>query len=118
MRRCLAKTDARIQHDARPRHTRRRHFSKALAQPAADFGHHIVAALAQAGVPFVVADQNRERVEALRAEGCAAVLGDASDPAVLIQAHIARARMLVIAVPDSVGVTIRPPGQSLKSKVM
>jgi CPA2 family monovalent cation:H+ antiporter-2 len=55
-------------------------------------------------VPFVVADQSRERVEALRADGCAAVLGDASEPAELIQAHIARARMLVIAVPDSVGV--------------
>ena len=67
-------------------------------------GRHITAALGEAGVPYVVADQNRERVEALRAEGCAAVLGDASDPAVLIQAHIARARMLVIAVPDTVGV--------------
>lgn len=67
-------------------------------------GQHVAAALDQAGVPYVVADQNRERVEALRAQGCAAVLGDASDPAVLIQAHIARARMLVIAVPDTVGV--------------
>ena len=67
-------------------------------------GRHITAALGEAGVPYVVADQNRERVEALRSEGCAAVLGDASDPAVLIQAHIARARMLVIAVPDTVGV--------------
>ena len=27
--------------------------------------------------------------------------GDASDPAVLIQAHVARARMLVIAIPDT-----------------
>jgi CPA2 family monovalent cation:H+ antiporter-2 len=67
-------------------------------------GQHIAAALSQAGVPYVVADQNRERVEALRAEGCAAVLGDASDPVVLVQAHIARAHMLVIAVPDTVGV--------------
>ena len=67
-------------------------------------GQHIAASLTQAGVPYVVADQNRERVEALRAEGCAAVLGDASDPVVLVQAHIARAHMLVIAVPDTVGV--------------
>lgn len=66
-------------------------------------GRHVAAALTQAGVPFVVADSNRERVEALRAEGHAAVAGDASDPAVLIQAHIARARLLVIAVPDAVG---------------
>ncbi len=67
-------------------------------------GQHIASALSQAGVPYVVADQNRERVEALRAEGCAAVLGDATDPVVLVQAHIARAHMLVIAVPDTVGV--------------
>jgi monovalent cation:H+ antiporter-2, CPA2 family len=33
-----------------------------------------------------------------------AVCGDASDPAVLIQAHIARAALLVIATPDSFGV--------------
>ncbi|HSV70197.1 MAG TPA: YbaL family putative K(+) efflux transporter [Methylibium sp.] len=65
-------------------------------------GRHIAEALAAAGMPFVVADQNRERVEALRAAGQAAVLGDATDPAVLIQAHIAHAHMLVIATPDSV----------------
>jgi CPA2 family monovalent cation:H+ antiporter-2 len=67
-------------------------------------GRHIAEALTQAGLPFVVADHNRERVEALRARGMPAVLGDASEPAVLIQAHIAQARMLVIAVPDLVGV--------------
>jgi len=32
------------------------------------------------------------------------VSGDAADPAVLIQAHIARAGMLVIATPDTVSV--------------
>jgi monovalent cation:H+ antiporter-2, CPA2 family len=32
------------------------------------------------------------------------VSGDASDPAVLIHAHIARARMLVIAIPDTFAV--------------
>jgi CPA2 family monovalent cation:H+ antiporter-2 len=40
----------------------------------------------------------------LRAEGVAAVSGDAADPAVLIQAHIARAAMLVVATPDTLGV--------------
>jgi CPA2 family monovalent cation:H+ antiporter-2 len=60
-------------------------------------------ALLQRGQPFVVADVNRERVEELRARGLPAVVGDASDPAVLIQAHIADARQLVIAVPDAVG---------------
>ena len=33
-----------------------------------------------------------------------AVSGDASEPAVLIQAHIHRARMLVIATPDTLDV--------------
>ncbi|HQD57357.1 MAG TPA: YbaL family putative K(+) efflux transporter [Candidatus Competibacteraceae bacterium] len=52
-------------------------------------------------IPFVVAEQNRERVEQLRADGIAAVYGDASDPAVLIQAHIVNASLLVVAIPDT-----------------
>lgn len=42
--------------------------------------------------------------EWLRAQGMAAVFGDAVEPAVLIQAHIARACMLVIATPDTLNV--------------
>ena len=56
------------------------------------------------GVPYVVAEQNRELVEQLRERNIPAVSGDASDPAVLIQAHIARAGMLVIATPDTFNV--------------
>lgn len=67
-------------------------------------GRRIAAALTAHHIPFVVADQNRELVEKLRAEGVAAVWGDASDPSVLIQAHIARARVLVIATPDAMNV--------------
>lgn len=67
-------------------------------------GRQIAQALRSAGVPYVVAEQNREIVEALREQGVAAVSGDACDPAVLIQAHIARAAMLVIATPDTFGV--------------
>jgi monovalent cation:H+ antiporter-2, CPA2 family len=48
-----------------------------------------------------VAEQNRELVQQARTRGVPAVAGDASEPAVLIQAHIARARMLVIATPDT-----------------
>jgi CPA2 family monovalent cation:H+ antiporter-2 len=55
-------------------------------------------------IPYVVADQNRERVEQLRARNIPAVSGDAADPAVLIQAHIAHARVLVIATPDTFSV--------------
>jgi CPA2 family monovalent cation:H+ antiporter-2 len=64
-------------------------------------GRRIGEALAEQRVPLVVAEQNREMVEALRKRGIHAVAGDAADPAVLIQAHIARAAMLVIAVPDT-----------------
>ncbi len=64
-------------------------------------GRHIVDTLAEQAIPLVVAEQNREMVEGLRKRGIHAVAGDASEPAVLIQAHIARAAMLVIAVPDT-----------------
>ena len=64
-------------------------------------GRRIAEALTERGVPYVVAEQNRELVEQLRGGGAAAVSGDASEPAVLIQAHIARAHMLVIATPDT-----------------
>ncbi|MEF7612554.1 cation:proton antiporter [Aquincola sp. MAHUQ-54] len=67
-------------------------------------GRRIAGALADAGVPYVVAEQNRELVESLRASGVPAVSGDAADPAVLIQAHVARASMLVIATPDTLDV--------------
>jgi len=67
-------------------------------------GRRVAAALAANDIPFVVAEQNRELVESLRESGVAAVFGDAVDPAVLIQAHIARAAMLVIATPDTLNV--------------
>ncbi len=64
-------------------------------------GRRIGEALAARGIHFVVAEQNREVVERLRAAGVAAVSGNAGEPAVLIQAHIAKASMLVIATPDT-----------------
>ena len=67
-------------------------------------GHRIAQTLAASGIPFVVAEQNRELVEALRKKGIAAVSGDAAEPTVLIQAHIADAAMLVVTTPDSLGI--------------
>lgn len=64
-------------------------------------GKRIGATLTAQGIPFVVVEQNRERVEQLRADGIHAVSGDAAEPAVLIQAHIANASMLVTATPDA-----------------
>lgn len=63
-------------------------------------GKRIANALAARAIPYVVVEQNREQVEALRNDGIAAVSGNAGDPAVLIQAHVANAAMLVVATPD------------------
>ena len=67
-------------------------------------GRRIAQALRSEHIPYVVAEQNREIVDALRKEGVPAVSGDAQTPEVLIQAHVARAAMLVIAIPDTVNV--------------
>ena len=64
-------------------------------------GRRIAEVLAKHSIPFVVAEQNREIVDQLRKDGIHAVAGNAGEPAVLIQAHIARAGMLVIATPDT-----------------
>jgi CPA2 family monovalent cation:H+ antiporter-2 len=67
-------------------------------------GRRIAKALDARGIPYVVAEQNREAVEDLRKNGMVAVSGNAADPAVLIQAHIADAAMLVVATPDPLNV--------------
>ena len=64
-------------------------------------GKRIAQELDNQGVHYVVAEQNRDIVDALRRRDQPAVAGNAADPAVLIQAHIARAAMLVIATPDT-----------------
>jgi monovalent cation:H+ antiporter-2, CPA2 family len=80
-------------------------------------GRRIAEAMQEKGVDFVVAEQNREKVERMREKGIHAVCGDASEPATLIQAHVARAGVLVIATPDAFDVrkvvetarTLNPP---------
>lgn len=67
-------------------------------------GRRIAAALEQQHIPYVVAEQHRAVVGKLREQGVAAISGDAADPAVLIQAHIAQAGMLVVATPDTLDV--------------
>jgi CPA2 family monovalent cation:H+ antiporter-2 len=68
-------------------------------------GKRIAEALSERGIPYVVAEQNREVVERLRERHVPAVSGDASEAGVLIQAHVARAGVLVIAAP--VGLQVR-----------
>ncbi|ACK49376.1 sodium/hydrogen exchanger [Methylocella silvestris BL2] len=67
-------------------------------------GRRIGAAMTEAGIPFVVVDQNRELVEQCRSKNIPAVFGDAAEIAVLIQAHISKASLLVIATPDTLDV--------------
>lgn len=84
-------------------------------------GKQIGAALGANAIPFVVADENREIVEALRAKNIPAVCGDAADPGVLIQAHIHRARLLVITTIDPIKIrqmidtarTVNPKAEAL-----
>ncbi len=65
-------------------------------------GRRIAEALTDRKVPFVVAEMSRDAVATLREKGIPAVSGDASDPAALVQTHVAKAAMLVIATPDPV----------------
>lgn len=64
-------------------------------------GRMIADTLTEQKIHFVVAEQNRELVDQLRRRDIAAVAGNAAEPSVLIQAHIANAALLVIATPDT-----------------
>lgn len=65
-------------------------------------GRRLGQALRARGMAVVIIDQNRTIIEALREDGIPAVLGDGSNPEALMQAHIAHASMLVLAVDDPV----------------
>lgn len=56
-------------------------------------------ALKAQGLPFVVVDENRRRVEELRRRDIPAVYGDATAAGVLEAARVDRARLLVVAAP-------------------
>ena len=64
-------------------------------------GKSIAKKLTKKGIPYIIAEQNRVIVKSLRKHQTPAVSGDASDPSVLIQAHIARASILVITIMNS-----------------
>jgi CPA2 family monovalent cation:H+ antiporter-2 len=64
-------------------------------------GAPVAHALERQGIPYVVVEQNREEVEALRARGMPALFGDASRPGILRHAHLERARLLVVSSPDA-----------------
>ena len=64
-------------------------------------GRRIGRALQERGMRYVVVESSRDLVEGLRASGLPAVTGDAVEAEVLIQAHIARAALLIVAMPDA-----------------
>ncbi len=67
-------------------------------------GQRIASDLKQAGVPYVVVEENRELVEDLRGQGAPAVSGNGADDDVLVQAHVANAAMLVVAVSEPLSI--------------
>jgi len=67
-------------------------------------GQRIANALNEKDIPYIIAEQNRELVQHLRKQGKNAVSGDATEPSVLIQAHITDAAMLVVATSDPLNV--------------
>ena len=69
-----------------------------------EVGRRITQTLMQNDIKVVIAEENREIVERLREKGIAAVSGVATEPSVLIQAHIQHARLLVLSPMDIVDI--------------
>ncbi len=67
-------------------------------------GRRIERILAKQDMPYVIIEQNHALVQQLRMRKIAAVFGDASEPNVLIQAHVAHAGMLVVTTSDTFNV--------------
>jgi cell volume regulation protein A len=90
---------------ALPNSTAQRYLSKQVVLVGfGRVGRMIFESLAARHVPCVVVDQNREVIEKLRSKGIPAVLGDAATDIVLVQAHVFRASMLIVATPDTMRV--------------
>jgi CPA2 family monovalent cation:H+ antiporter-2 len=64
-------------------------------------GGHVARGLRESGLPVAVIEGDMHLVEKLQAEGVPVVYGDASYPGVLGAAHPERARLVVVALPDS-----------------
>jgi CPA2 family monovalent cation:H+ antiporter-2 len=77
-----------------------------------EVSRHLLDSLIAAGVPVVTVERERKTTESLRHQGRVAVFGDAAEPATLIQAHVARAAVLVMPASDS--TTARPVIQTAR----
>jgi monovalent cation:H+ antiporter-2, CPA2 family len=67
-------------------------------------GRIVAGALTQRGLPFVVIGEDPRLVRRLRAHGIRALLGNAANPVLLDHAGLARARVLVVAIPHALEV--------------
>lgn len=67
-------------------------------------GKSVLRKLRNNSIPCVVAEMDRGVVQELRTQNIPAVIGNAADPFVLIQAHIAQAAILVIATKDPMDI--------------
>jgi monovalent cation:H+ antiporter-2, CPA2 family len=63
-------------------------------------GRELADALEARGIRHVVVEYNPHVVRGLRARGVPVVYGDAANPAVLEHAHVERARLLAVLMPD------------------
>jgi len=63
-------------------------------------GEIVAEGLKAQGFPFVIVDENRRRVEALRKRGLTAIYGDATAAGVLEAAGVSRAKLLILAIPQ------------------
>ncbi len=64
-------------------------------------GSYVTQGLRESGLPVVVIEEDMHLAQVLRSEHVPVVYGDASSAAVLGAAHVERARLVVVALPDS-----------------
>lgn len=64
-------------------------------------GHLLANKLTKEGIPLVVVDNSRSKVEALREQGFKAVLGNAANPEIMELARLDCARWLLLTIPNS-----------------
>jgi CPA2 family monovalent cation:H+ antiporter-2 len=89
-----------------PKTTKKEYLSKQVVLLGyGRVGQRIANLLSEQGLPYVIIDESRELVLRLRSKGFSAVYGDAFDPNVLIQSHIAEAGMLIIVISDVIHIS-------------
>ncbi|MDP3560849.1 MAG: cation:proton antiporter [Legionellaceae bacterium] len=87
--------------------TKRKYLTRqAVVVGYGEVGKCIADALLTKGIPYVIVDENQELIEFLRINDMPAVHGDATLSPVLIEAHITRASILIIAVSN--GFDVKP----------